>query len=131
MASMSEGFWSHSTSFLLDIKHLWFKGLKISIFLILLIIVTFFYNIKIYSQFQNKATTFVTTTSETGDFRMPPITICMENGLKPTVMKKYDLETIFDFIIGTDSVKRYWQITTHTHKVAQEVEIKYKLFITW
>ena len=28
---------------------------------------------------------------------MPPITICMDNGLKPTVLNKYGLESIFDF----------------------------------
>ena len=36
---------------------------------------------------------------------MPPITICMENGLKPTVMKKYGISSIFDFVFGSKAVR--------------------------
>ena len=36
---------------------------------------------------------------------MPPITICMGNGLKPTVMKKYGISSIFDFVFGSKAVR--------------------------
>ena len=73
--------------------------------LIFEISVIFVYGRDIYTKFQKQATTFTTKTVEATNFDMPPITICMGNGLKPTVMKKYGIETIFDFTFGSKSLK--------------------------
>ena len=32
---------------------------------------------------------------------MPPIIICMQNGMKPSVMENYGLTTVFDFMFGS------------------------------
>ena len=82
-----------------------FMGIKILLFMFLLISVIFVYGHDIYTKFQKQATTFTTKTVEDTNFDMPPITICMGNGLKPTVMKKYGIETIFDFTFGSKAVK--------------------------
>ena len=86
-------------------KQTLFMGIKILLFLSLLISVIFVYGHDIYTKFQKQATTFTTKAVEATNFDMPPITICMGNGLKPTVMKKYGIKTIFDFTFGSKSVK--------------------------
>ena len=77
-----------------------FKGLKLFIFLVLLMAVILQYLVGIYDKFFNSSTTLVSLTTEAQDFTVPPITICMDNGLKPTVLKKYGLESHFDFMFG-------------------------------
>ena len=74
-----------------------FKVFKFFVFLGLLIAVIVQYAIDIYSKFNKKATTFTSKTIETQNFNMPPITICMDNGLKPSVLNKYGMGNIFDF----------------------------------
>ena len=74
------------------------KGLKFVIFLVLLVTVIWQYAVEIYSKFENDSTTFVSRTIDTDNFTMPPITICMDNGLKPSVLKKYKMaETSLKF----------------------------------
>ena len=77
-----------------------FKGLKFFIFLVLLIVVILQYLVGIYDKFFNSSTTLVSLTTEAKDFTIAPLTICMDNGLKPTVLKKYGLESHFDFMLG-------------------------------
>ena len=81
-----------------------FKGIKILGFIALLILVMSEYGLDIWTKFQNHATTFITKTNKVENFNMPPITICMGNALKPTVMKKYGIDTILDFSIGAEVV---------------------------
>ena len=64
------------------------KGFKTLSFLVLLIIVTWQYALEIYGKFINDSKTFVSKTVDAEDFAMPPVTICMDNALKPTVLKK-------------------------------------------
>ena len=64
------------------------KGFKTLSFLVLLIIVTWQYALEIYEKFINDSKTFVSKTVDAHSFTMPPITICMDNALKPTVLKK-------------------------------------------
>ena len=42
----------------------------------------------------------VSLTTEAKDFTIAPLTICMDNGIKPTVLKKYGLESHFEFTFG-------------------------------
>ena len=64
------------------------KGFKTLSFSVLLIIVTWQYALDIYGKFINGSKTFVSKTVDAEDFAMPPVTICMDNALKPTVLKK-------------------------------------------
>ena len=64
------------------------KGFKTFSFLVLLIIVTWQYAIEIYGKFINDSKTFVSKTIDAETFVMPPVTICMDNALKPTVLNK-------------------------------------------
>ena len=64
------------------------KGFKTFSFLVLLIIVTWQYAIEIYGKFINDSKTFVSKTIDAETFVMPPITICMDNALKPSVLYK-------------------------------------------
>jgi hypothetical protein len=75
-----------------------FKGLKFFIFLVLLMAVILQYLVGIYDKFFNSSTTLVSLTTEAQDFTIAPLTICMDNGLKPTVLEKYGLESNFDFM---------------------------------
>ena len=88
-----------------------FKGLKFFIFLVLLIVVILQYLVGIYDKFFNSSTTLVSLTTEAQDFTVPPITICMDNGLKPTVLKKYGLESHFDFLFGLSesNISSVWE----------------------
>ena len=57
------------------------------------------YAVEIYSKFNNDSTTFVRETAYAdNNLTMPPITICMDNGLKPTVLNRYGIFNIFDFM---------------------------------
>ena len=91
-------------------KPLVFKGIKILGFIALLILVLLLYGFDIYTKFQDHATTFKTKSHEADNLDMPPITICMDNGLKPTVMKKYGIETIFDFSFGSEVVVNMFSV---------------------
>ena len=64
------------------------KGFKTLSFLVLLIIVTLQYALDIYGKFINDSKTFVSKTVDADSFTMPPVTICMDNALKPTILKK-------------------------------------------
>ena len=86
-------------------KPIVFKRIKIMGFTVLLILVFLVYGFEIYTKFQDQATTFKTKRQEADNFNIPPITICMGNGLKPTVMKKYGISSIFDFVSGSESVR--------------------------
>ena len=77
-----------------------FKVIKTAVFLGLLAVVIAVYAIKILLKYENDATTFATKTEEIGYFMLPPLTVCMQNGLKPSVLKKHGLYTSYDFIYG-------------------------------
>ena len=64
------------------------KGFKTLSFLVLLIIVTWQYALEIYGKFINNSKTFVSKTVDAENFTMPPVTICMDNALKPSVLEK-------------------------------------------
>ena len=64
------------------------KGFKTLSFSILLIIVTWQYALDIYGKFINNSKTFVSKTVDVENFTMPPVTICMDNALKPSVLHK-------------------------------------------
>ena len=85
-------------------KQIAFKGIKILVFIALLISVILLYGLDIYSKFQNQAKTFTTMPHDFDDFKFPPTTICMGNALKPTVMKKYGVLNIFDFTAGSEAI---------------------------
>ena len=87
-------------------KEIVIKGIKILGFIALLNLVLWHYVLDICTKFQNHATTFTTKSHEADNFNMPPITFCMGNGLKPTVMKKYGIDTIFEFSFGSKAVKK-------------------------
>ena len=74
-----------------------FKGIKILLFCILLVTVLSSYARDIYEKFDAKATTFARTTEQAKNFFVPPLVICMENGLKPTVLRKYGVESTVKF----------------------------------
>ena len=74
-----------------------FKGIKTLLFFGLLATVLVSYARDIYTNFHDDATTFVQKTEKPENLFTPPILICMENGLKPTVMKKYGVELVYDF----------------------------------
>ena len=71
-----------------------FIGIKLVSFVALIVSVTYLYAVDIYTKFLNNATTFTRKTEKADNFLMPPLVICMENGLKPSVMKKYKLMKI-------------------------------------
>ena len=75
--------------------------MKTILFIALSVAVVSFYAIEMTSKFQNNASTFATKTMEADQFHMPPIIICMQNGMKPSVMEKYGLSTVFDFMFGS------------------------------
>ena len=82
-----------------------FKGLKILAFLALSAAVALEYSVDIFTKFHNHATTFTTKNFAATSFTMPPVTFCMQNGLKPSVLKKYDLMTTFDYL-GSESIEQ-------------------------
>ena len=73
------------------------KASKILIFSILLTIVISEYALEIYTKFHDKATVFISSTTEMVDFPLPIISICTKNQFKPTVLEKYGLDSWFDF----------------------------------
>ena len=75
-----------------------FKGLKIVTFLALSAAVALEYSVDIFTKFHNHATTFTTKNVAATSFTMPPVTFCMQNGLKPSVLKKYGLMTTLDYL---------------------------------
>ena len=76
------------------------KASKILIFSILLTIVVSEYGVDIYTKFHDKATVFVSNTSEIEDFPLPVISFCTKNQFKPTVIENYGFQSSFDFISG-------------------------------
>ena len=82
-----------------------FKGLKIMTFLALSVAVALEYSVDIFTKFHNHATTFTTKDVVATSFTMPPVTFCMQNGLKPSVLKKYGLMTTLDYI-GSKSIEQ-------------------------
>ena len=79
------------------------KAFKIIVFLVLFIVVMWQYAVEIYAKFNNVSTTFVSITVDVDTLFMPPITICMDNGLKPSVLKRYGLLDIFEFAFETQT----------------------------
>ena len=74
------------------------KGFKATLFLVLFIVVMWQYAVEIYIKFNNVSTTFVSMTVDADSFTMPPMTICMDNGLKPSVLDKYGMTDIWEFV---------------------------------
>ena len=74
------------------------KASKILIFSILLTVVISEYALEIYTKFHDKATVFVSSTSEIEDFPVPVISFCTKNIFKPTVLEKHGLRNWFDII---------------------------------
>ena len=84
-------------------KNVFFTTLKVFIALALLTFVIYDYGIEILTKYGDKATVFVSTTKETDDFTMPPITICMQNELKPSILNKYDAKSTSYYITEAGS----------------------------
>ena len=108
-----------------------FKAFKFFVFLGLLIAVIVQYAIDIYSNFNKNATTFTSKTIETQNFTMPPVTICMDNGLKPSVLNKYGMESIFDFNFNMDEsdLTSVWDTYVEaSYLLERDIEITGQLF---
>ena len=115
-------------------KEMLFKGIKILGFVVLLILVLWQYGLDILTKFQNHATTFITKTAESDDFNMPPITICMGNALKPTVMKKYGIDTILEFLVGSEAVMNISSVWDVFVEAAYIINRDFKIYaysLTW
>ena len=108
-----------------------FKVFKCFVFLGLLIAVIVGYAVDIYIKFNNDATTFTSKTIETQNFTMPPITICMDNGLKPSVLNKYGMGNIFDFNfhMHESDLPSVWDAYIEaSYLLNRDIEIKGKFF---
>ena len=115
-------------------KEMVFKGIKILGFIVLLISVLWQYGLDIWTKFQNHATTFVMKTDEADNLFMPPITICMGNSLKPTVMKKYGINSILDFLKGSEAVVNMSSVEDVFVEAAYIINRDFKIFassMTW
>ena len=100
------------------------KGLKYVIFLVLLVTVIWQYAVEIYSKFENDSTTFVSRTIDTDNFTMPPITICMNNGLKPSVLKKYKMAEIFEFLFDSREISSVWDTFVEaSYLIGKDIDI--------
>ena len=100
------------------------KGLKCVIFLVLLVTVIWQYAVEIYSKFENDSTTFVSRTIDTDNFTMPPITICMDNGLKPSVLKKYGMAEIFEFLFDSREISSVWDTFVEaSYLIGKDIDI--------
>ena len=111
-----------------------FKGIKILGFIALLILVMSEYGLDIWTKFQNHATTFITKTNKVENFNTPPITICMGNALKPTVMKKYGVDSILDFAFGTKVVfnmSSVWDVFVEAAYIINRDFKIYAYSLTW
>ena len=78
------------------------------LFVALIVTVTYLYAVDIYTKFLDNATTFKSKIEKTKYSIMPPITICMENGLKRSVMKKYELGNIMEFHYDVENLTSVW-----------------------
>ena len=108
-----------------------FKAFKFFVFLGLLIAVIVQYAIDIYSKFNKNATTFTSKTIETQNFTMPPVTICMDNGLKPSVLNEYGMESIFDFnfnMLGSDLTSVWDTYVEASYLLERDIEITGQFF---
>ena len=115
-------------------KEMVFKGIKILGFIALLILVLWQYGLDIWTKFQNHATTFITKTDNVENFSMPPITICMGNALKPTVLKKYGVDSVLDFAIGTKAVinvSSVWDVFVEAAYIINRDFKIYAYSLTW
>ena len=65
------------------------------------------YALEIYAKFNSVSTTFVSKTIDADNFIMPPMTIFMDNGLKPSVLKKYGMADIFEFAFQIHDTKNF------------------------
>lgn len=92
-------------------RSIFFGGLKCLTFLALFIYVIFEYAQNMTKTFSIGATTLSMTTSLIKDLKFPPLTICLENGYKPTVMQKYGLENRYAFWdIKDKNITSVWDI---------------------
>ena len=115
-------------------KEIVFKGIKILGFIVLLILVLFLYGLDIFTKFQNNATTFTTKSHEADNLNMPPITFCMGNGLKPTVMKKYGIDNIYEFTFGSEAVMNMSSVWDIFVEAAYIINRDFKIYaqsLTW
>ena len=115
-------------------KEMIFKGIKILGFVVLLILVLWQYGLDILTKFQNHATTFITKTDKLENFNMPPITFCMGNALKPTVLKKYGVDSVLDFAIGTKAVinvSSVWDVFVEAAYIINRDFKIYAYSLTW
>ena len=113
----------------METKEIFFKGIKILGFIALLILVMSEYGLDIWTKYRNRATTFITKTNEADNFDMPPITICMGNALKPTVMKKYGIDTILDFLIGSAAVMNMSSVWDVFVEAAYIINRDFQIFV--
>ena len=102
------------------------KGFKIVVFLVLFIIVMWQYAVEIYAKFNSVSTTFVSKTVVADSFAMPPMTIFMDNGLKPSVLKKYGIADIFEFsfqILDTKNFSVWDAFVEASYLIGRDIEI--------
>ena len=102
------------------------KGFKIVVFLVLFIIVMWQYAVDIYAKFNSVSTTFVSKTVDADSFIMPPMTIFTDNGLKPSVLKKYGMADIFEFafkILDTKNFSVWDAFVEASYLIGRDIEI--------
>ena len=79
-----------------------FSASKIIVLISLIIVWNFVYFQDAYEEFQSKAITTITRTKKIENFEFPAITICSNNGFKPSLLKQdndtspFGLENIYD-----------------------------------
>ena len=110
-------------------KEMVYKGIKTLGFLALLILVLRQYGLDIWTKFQNHATTFITKTDEADNLFTPPITICMGNGLKTTVMKKYGINNVLEFLIGSEAVMNMSSVWDVFVEAAYIINRDFQIFV--
>ena len=110
-------------------KEMVYKGIKTLGFLALLILVLRQYGLDIWTKFQNHATTFVTKTDEADNLFTPPITIYMGNGLKTTVMKKYGINNVLEFLIGSEAVMNMSSVWDVFVEAAYIINRDFQIFV--
>ena len=74
------------------------RALKFFICLGFLSYVIHEYGIEIFTQYGNKSSYYISSTMKAKDFTMPPITICTQNGLKPSVLEKHGATNTWYYI---------------------------------
>ena len=105
-----------------------FIGIKVFLFVALIVTVTYLYAVDIYTKFLDNATTFKSKIEKTKYSIMPPITICMENGLKTSVMKKYGLGNIMEFHYNVENLTSVWDTFFEaSYKINRDFNISFRV----